>query len=68
MVGGRPLGRIVAGVALALLGALWIVQGLDVLGQEGGMNGQGEWTLIGAVALLAGLVLTASAARARPRP
>ena len=67
MLLGRPMGRIVVGVVLALFGALWILQGLDVLGQDGGMNGQGEWTLIGGIALALGLALAASGVRARSR-
>jgi hypothetical protein len=67
MLLGRPVGRMVVGVVLALLGALWILQGLDVLGQDGGMNGQGEWTLIGGVALAVGLALAVSGARSRSR-
>lgn len=68
MLLGRPAARIALGVILVLLGGLWILQGLDVLGQDGGMNGQGEWTVIGAVALVAGLALAASATRGRSRP
>ncbi|CAA9569818.1 MAG: hypothetical protein AVDCRST_MAG19-2663 [uncultured Thermomicrobiales bacterium] len=67
MLLGRPTARLALGVILALLGGLWILQGLDVLGQDGGMNGRGEWTLIGAVALVAGLALAASALRGRRR-
>jgi len=67
MLLGRPTARLALGVILALLGGLWILQGLDVLGQDGGMNGQGEWTLIGAVALVTGLALAASALRGRRR-
>lgn len=68
MLLGRPAARITLGVILVLLGGLWILQGLDVLGQDGGMNGQGEWTLIGGVALIFGLALAATATRGRPRP
>lgn len=67
MLLGRPMGRIVVGIVMVLLGGLWILQGLDVLGQDGGMNGQGEWTLIGGVSLVVGLGLVASGVRARAR-
>lgn len=67
MLLGRPMGRIVVGIVMVLLGGLWILQGLDVLGQDGGMNGQGEWTLIGGVSLVVGLGLVVSGVRARAR-
>lgn len=67
MLLGRPMGRIVVGIVMVLLGGLWILQGLDVLGQDGGMNGQGEWTLIGGVSLVVGLGLVVSGVRARTR-
>ncbi len=68
MLLGRPIGRIVLGLALAAMGALWTLQGLDLLGQDGGMNGQQEWIVIGAIAAVAGLALAGSGYRARSRP
>lgn len=67
MLLGRPTGRMVVGIVLAVLGIVWFLQGLDLFGQDGGMNGQTEWTLIGAVALVVGLVLAVSGFRARSR-
>ncbi|MDQ3692734.1 MAG: hypothetical protein M3464_03805 [Chloroflexota bacterium] len=67
MVTGRPQVRLVCGVIIALLGLLWIVQGLDLLGQEGGMNGERMWIVIGAVTAVFGAVIAVSGARARRR-
>ncbi|MDP9357533.1 MAG: hypothetical protein M3R02_20065 [Chloroflexota bacterium] len=53
----RGTGRIISGLVLAAFGLLWTLQGLDLLGQDGGMNGRGEWSVIGLLTLAAGLVL-----------
>ena len=45
------------GVLLAVAGVVWTLQGLDLLGQSGGMNGQRVWALIGPVTALVGLAL-----------
>jgi hypothetical protein len=50
-------GLLVGGVLLALAGTVWTLQGLDLLGQSGGMNGQRIWVLIGPVTALVGVVL-----------
>ena len=63
----RPVGLMIFGVVMALFGALWTLQGLDVFGQEGGMNGQGEWTLIGVVTLVLGLAIAVVGYRGRSR-
>ena len=67
MLLARPTGRIVAGVVLALLGAVWTLQGLDLLGQDGGMNDRPEWVVIGLVAVVAGVALAVAGVRARRR-
>jgi uncharacterized membrane protein len=54
----------VLGVLLAIAGIIWTVQGLNLLGQTGGMNGQHIWAVIGVICLIAGLSITAAAARA----
>jgi|1185.fasta_scaffold396076_3 hypothetical protein len=46
----------IVGVIAIVLGVLWILQGTDSLGQNGGMNGNGDWTLIGAIVAILGLV------------
>ena len=55
--------QIVAGALVALLGLLWILQGLDLLGQDGGMNDQLIWAFIGAVVLVVGVALAAGGLR-----
>lgn len=65
MLLARPMARLVLGVLLLIVGAIWTLQGLDVFGQDGGMNGQTEWSVIGAVTLLIGVALAVSGYRAR---
>ena len=59
--------QIVAGVVVTILGAVWILQGFDLLGQDGGMNGQLIWAVFGALVLIGGLVLAGSGLRGRRR-
>lgn len=54
---------LILGVVLVLLGALWILQGLDVIGGSG-MSGHGIWAVIGIVVGAVGLILIARARRA----
>jgi hypothetical protein len=56
---------LVIGAVLAIAGAVWILQGLNLLGQSGGMNGQHIWAIIGAICVLAGLGFIAAGLRAR---
>ena len=58
---------VVLGVLLAIGGVVWILQGLNLLGQSGGMNGQHIWALIGVICVLAGLGLAAAGMRAAAR-
>ncbi len=53
----RGTGRIFSGLVLAVFGLLWTLQGLDLLGQDGSMNGRMEWSVIGLLTLAAGVVL-----------
>jgi hypothetical protein len=55
---------LVLGVLLALAGLVWIGQGLNMLGQSGGMNGQRIWALIGLVCVVAGVGLITAGVRA----
>ena len=55
--------QVVAGLVVALLGAVWILQGLDLLGRDGGMNGEAIWAVVGAPILVAGLALAAAGTR-----
>ncbi|WP_370945276.1 hypothetical protein AB5J62_40275 [Amycolatopsis sp. cg5] len=50
------------GVLLALIGAVWVLQGVGVLGGSF-MTGSKLWFLIGLVALLGGVLLVAGTAR-----
>jgi hypothetical protein len=54
---------VVLGVLLAIAGVVWILQGLNLLGQSGGMNGQHIWALIGVICVIAGLGLAAAGVR-----
>lgn len=51
-----------------LWGGLWFLQGLDVLGQDGGMNGNGNFTVIGGVVLVLGIGVIAFANRKTSAP
>lgn len=55
---------IVVGVLLALLGALWLLQGIGVLGGSA-MSGQSFWAAVGLVALVVGLGLLYLGGRGR---
>jgi len=52
--------RIVMAVTLLMVGVVWILQGLDVLGGYG-MSGHIEWTVIGAVLVVVAIGLLAGA-------
>lgn len=61
----RPI-FIVFGLLLAIAGVVWTLQGLNLLGQTGGMNGQMIWAIIGPITALVGLALAAIGVRTRP--
>jgi len=67
MLGGGGAVRLVVGIVLILLGGLWVLQGLDVLGRDGGMNGDLLWVVIGALVLLAGAYVAYTALQTRRR-
>ncbi len=52
----------ICGVVLMLLGAIWILQGINVL-PGSFMTGQIQWAIYGAVAVAAGLLLLFVATR-----
>ena len=56
--------RLVIGVVLLLIGIVWIGQGIGAIGGSF-MTGEAVWAVIGAVAVLFGLVLLRGALRAR---
>jgi hypothetical protein len=53
------------GVLLVIAGVVWTLQGLDLLGGSGGMNGQRVWAVIGPIVAIGGLVLVAVGWRGR---
>ena len=60
----RISGRII-GVVLALLGAIWTLQGFNILAGSR-MSGDSFWAGAGLVALVGGLVILALSLRAAP--
>ena len=56
---------LVVGILLALLGLLWILQGLDVIGGSG-MSGNGIWAVIGLVVGAVGAFLLVRTLRTPP--
>jgi len=66
---GISIRRAGFGLLLLLGGAVWTLQGLDLFGQDGGMNGRFEWVIIGIITALAGVAVLGSAILARgPKP
>ncbi len=58
-------GRLIAGIALALVGAVWIGQGLGLLRGSSFMVDDIRWAIAGAGAIVVGLALIVSARRSR---
>ena len=56
--------RMVIGVVLVVIGGVWFIQGIGVLGGSF-MSGEALWAVIGAIAVFLGLSLLAGARRAR---
>lgn len=56
---------IVVGILLALAGIVWTMQGLNLMGQSGGMNGQKIWAVIGPIVALVGLGLLIGGVRSK---
>ena len=59
------IGALIGGALLALLGALWILQGLNVIGGSG-MSGHGIWAVVGIIIGAMGVFLILRALRTRP--
>jgi len=55
---------LVIGVVLVLIGIVWTLQGLDILGGSG-MSGVGIWAVIGPFVALIGIVVALGARRRR---
>lgn len=49
--------RIIWPTMIFAVGLVWILQGFDLFGQDGGMNGEEQWILIGVVVAVVGLLL-----------
>ena len=62
----KPL-WVVAGVVVALVGLLWTLQGIDVIGGSP-MSGTTTWSVIGPVVLLVGIVVSWVGIRGRLKP
>ena len=60
-----PTLRMIAGVVLVLLGALWTLQGFGIVGGSF-MTGSTMWLVIGLVVLAAGIALLARRRTRRP--
>jgi hypothetical protein len=56
--------RLVLGVALCLIGALWFGQGIGAIGGSF-MTGEAVWAVIGAICIVIGAALLRGAARHR---
>jgi len=54
--------RMVLAVTLLVVGAVWILQGIDVLGGSG-MSGHLEWTVIGTILVIVAVALLVGARR-----
>lgn len=67
MLAGGGVIRLAVGAVLTLLGVLWVLQGLDVLGGDGGMNGQVIWVVIGALVAAAGAYMVYTSLQTRRR-
>ncbi|WP_327099592.1 hypothetical protein OIE68_12800 [Nocardia vinacea] len=56
---------LIIGILLVLMGGLWTLQGLNLLGQTGGMNGQAIWVVIGLIVVVVGIFLAGVGLRRR---
>jgi uncharacterized membrane protein SirB2 len=56
---------LVVGIVLILLGGLWMLQGVGILGGSV-MTGQTFWLIVGLILLIAGILLCAFGLRRRP--
>jgi hypothetical protein len=54
--------KLVVGVALILVGVVWTLQGLDVMGGSG-MSGNALWAVVGPIVALIGAYLVVRAVR-----
>jgi hypothetical protein len=59
-------GRLITGVLLVLVGAVWIGQGLGLLRGSSFMVDDIRWAIAGVAAVVVGIVVVFSARRQRP--
>jgi hypothetical protein len=55
---------LIVGILLVLMGAVWTLQGLDIMGGSG-MSGNKMWAVIGPIVAIAGLILAGVGLRKR---
>jgi hypothetical protein len=55
----------IVGIVLILLGGLWLLQGVGILGGSV-MTGQTFWAIVGLILLIGGIALCAFGLRRRP--
>ncbi|TFG67264.1 MAG: hypothetical protein E4H24_06620 [Thermomicrobiales bacterium] len=60
--------RWIIAAILVVVGAVWIGQGLGLIRSSSFMTDDIRWALVGGGLIIAGLVVGASAVRARPNP
>jgi hypothetical protein len=65
LAGMSRLVTLVAGAVLTLLGLVWILQGLNIIGSSG-MSGHGIWAVIGIVVGALGVFLVVRTLRTPP--
>ncbi len=63
----RRTGLVALGVLLVLLGVLWTLQGLNVVGGSG-MSGNKLWAVIGPVVVVVGAAVAARSWRSHTAP
>jgi len=56
---------LIVGILFVLLGAVWVLQGTNVLTGSSVMSGQSLWTVIGAILAAVGVVLVVLGATRR---
>ena len=60
-------GRLLVGVLMCLLGAVWLMQGIGVL-KGSFMTGEAFWAVVGVILIALGLRMIGRGARPRRRP
>lgn len=59
---------IAIGLLAIVFGSVWTLQGLDLLGGSGGMNGNTFWAVAGPIVAIGGIALIVTGLRIRSRP